>query len=98
MFYESNSFTDRSTTFNLNVAQKIVYAGKWLGNEVLSSYTSLNGRISSTIFDCALFYFLCEHSGNRCDNVYIAREDVFEALEYKLCCFHERHVQPPGRD
>ncbi|KAH0858930.1 LOW QUALITY PROTEIN: hypothetical protein HID58_087191, partial [Brassica napus] len=66
-----NGLKDQARNLSLGINQwlmMIVYAGKWLGNEVLSSYTSLNGRISSTIFDCALFYFLCEHSGNRCDN------------------------------
>ena len=36
------------SVFNLTLAQRIVCAGKWLGNEVLLCYTCLNGRIFVT--------------------------------------------------
>ncbi|KAG2247241.1 hypothetical protein Bca52824_086869 [Brassica carinata] len=37
MVYESNSFEDWSLVFNLTFAERIVCAGKWLGNEEMDA-------------------------------------------------------------
>ncbi|KAG2248099.1 hypothetical protein Bca52824_087727 [Brassica carinata] len=55
------------SVFNLTFAQRIVCAGKWLGNEEMDAM------------------------------MYIWREKTSLALEYRPCCFHERHVRLGSR-
>ncbi|KAG2324005.1 hypothetical protein Bca52824_006733 [Brassica carinata] len=48
-----------------------------------------------TLAENSLCWKMAWKRGNGCDDVYMAREDIFEALEYRPCCFHELHVLPP---
>ncbi|KAF8093345.1 hypothetical protein N665_0384s0031 [Sinapis alba] len=68
------------TCLNLSVSTRIVCPGKWLGNEVIISYTNLVNISCKHIFVAALVYFRCDDSGNGCLYVYMASEHNFEAL------------------